>query len=122
MGIITTKEIQLINILSLHKNVNCLRINQEHKLIKFDGEINKNSNLVNLLENFNAPNEFMKFIKKRKVLNEKNKEQKPDEENKYLIRLKECLKECFLLEISGLRPEEKLKIKSEIIKKYFKKI
>ena len=120
MGIITTKEIQLINILSLHKNVNCLRINQEHKLIKFDGEINKNSNLVNLLENFNAPNEFMKFIKKRKVLNEKNKEQKPDEENKYLIRLKECLKECFLLEISGLRPEEKLKIKSEIIKKYFK--
>lgn len=122
LGILSTKEIELLNILKFQKNINFLKILDNHHLVKLNDEKNKiNSNLINLLEKFNAPNEFLKFFKNRieRKKNDKTNDE-PNEENKYLNRLKECLKYCMLLEVSPLETEEKAKSKAELLKKYFK--
>lgn len=118
-GVISTKEIDLINNLKIYSNINFLKI-QNHHLFNLKEENLKNeSNMITLLEKFIAPSKLIKLIKRKK---EQKQEEKYEEniENKYLLRLKECLKELFILEISSMKTEEKYQIKSEIIKKYFK--
>jgi len=97
-----------------------LKINENYRLIKLNEELSKNTNLISMLEKFNAPNEFMKNFKKQKEKKVNKTNDVPTEENKYLIRLKECLKLCFVLEVSPQKPEDKIKQKEEILKKYFK--
>lgn len=119
-GVFSTKEIDLINNLKIYSNINFLKILENHRLVNLREENLKNeSNIITLLEKFIAPSKLIKLIKRKK---EQKNEEKFEEnlENKYLLRLKECLKELFILEVSSMKPEEKYKIKCEIIKKNFK--
>ena len=121
LGILTTKEIELINLLKVHKNINFLRLNQNFRLVGLGEEKNNgNSNLMNLFERFNASTDFLKLFKRRNLKKLTTVVDSTNEEQKYLEKLKECLKQCIFIEVSRLAPEEKRKGRSELLQKFFK--
>jgi hypothetical protein len=121
LGILTTKEIELMNLLKVHKNINFLRLNEHYRLTKLcEEKKDVNPNLINLFERFNASNEFMKFFKRRNIKKSEIYHDSTGEEQKYLEKLKECLRQYFLIEVSTLIPEDKKKGKIELVKKFFK--
>lgn len=121
-GIFTTKEIELIHNLHIISNINFLKFIKNYELVNFnlnDGNKNEYSNMLLLLEKFLAPSGLIGIFKKKTNQRKEMNIELP-KENKYLFRLKDCFKEIFILDVSNLKNEEKIKRKGDIIKKYFK--